>query len=1245
MSTKISALDERLKADIIGDEFFPIIDGGTGSSTATTGYQTFKIKLDTLFASGQGHEKVTSLVITEGKERNTGTNPSNKFFTLEYIDEAGTTQTLRIQKYVIEDNDVAFTHIDPAGYITSTQTISNGNTNANDKLVTSAAVDEHVVYKENLLFNNSDSTVKTYFGDSSTSRTTGSHILKDFRLNTEVAQDFVNLQNGATLITTFRAVEQRFDLVDYSDKIGISQVNINHFRINTIDDSNRLNIKDLGIGTGLIANSAITTVKIKDKAVLNSKIVDDAITTRTIINDAVTTDKIIDEAITPAKLSGSASTPSLSPSWDGTAVNIPRSLIVSSDINAGGNVSLKGTTLSIYNSTNRGSGNSHQGRALVHATGDKLSINHLSDFTAGVNINGVVTVSDMSLANINAGGNRSVITKEYVDRADILLNPIAEDKIQDDAVIHRHMTPDSVDTEELFDFCVTSPKVELVGPHWNSTGTVKIYNQLDVAGNKLEIGEPTAVGDKTEIVLRGPQTSSNLLRGFATITRNKGAAGDLSIKNTQGEITFSAAGDTNLRITGTRAFIPKTLTISGDGSSTIAGTNFTNPPLLVGNSTQGIAVDQNEIIQKGNHLILGVSDGATQNIQFKEGVNTLATINGSTGNFTSQGDIITNTGNVKGAGTNSSLFLDGQGANIRLHGSADSAVLINNANHSADIHNFSNQSGTALSLSINAKTKKVTLYSEGVNDNHLITKKYVDDKKIAPLDLTAGGPLWSDSGIVITKNSLFIKGTTNGNHNSVGVFTRNIIGENDGVNPDTLLRLKGGNSSSDASIIIHGNQHSNQNLIEIRGKQTQVQTSGGTNALDIQEDGRILVPLQTVAFVNSHPRAVATKEWALTEIGKTFPDIAYVQRIGSNMLGDLTWSAPIATAAGETPPNGNGLSWHADTDKASIKFYTDGDSSANNRLEFNIGDNGNENFLFTYTNTQSVTYNLLKVGQNNFSYKNSAVWYDGNTNGRVNSTKLATGAVTNEKLGSNSVTNTKILDNTITEAKLAHISPGYVIGKSPIDPTENTNLVPISQSVTSTHGNIVTSQAIKNYVEAAIAAAINAIPDPTPVVQRVVNNYIPAAVISTHTSPVYFQRIEGVNYGVSSPALSQPYPVGVQVQAQTINWAMTKNNTFGSNDPNDIRFYPEITFRDANDVAISETFRSTKVAFINTSNYKNEFTVTGTISIPTFILENTSPIAIYVGVNAHRDNRYDMFFLRHRQTRFSGLNMSTNKLT
>ena len=265
--------------------------------------------------------------------------------------------------------------------------------------------------------------------------------------------------------------------------------------------------------------------------------------------------------------------------------------------------------------------------------------------------------------------------------------------------------------------------------------------------------------------------------------------------------------------------------------------------------------------------------------------------------------------------------------------------------------------------------------------------------------------------------------------------------------------------------------------------------------------------------------------------------------------------------------------------------------------------------------------------------------------GVVTTPKLATGAVTNEKLGSNSVTNTKILDNTITEAKLAHISPGYVIGKSPIDPTENTNLVPISQSVTSTHGNIVTSQAIKNYVEAAIAAAINAIPDPTPVVQRVVNNYVPAAVISTHTSPVYFQRILGLDYGVSSPALSQPYPVGVQVQAQTINWEMTKNNTYGSSKANDIHFYPEITFRDANGTAISPTFRSTSAAYINTSNYRTSFSVSGTISIPTFILENTSPIAIYVGVNAHRSSNYDIYFLRHSVTRFTGLNMSTNKLT
>ena len=987
MSTKISALDERIKADIIGDEFFPIIDGGIGSNTATTNYQTYKIKLDTLFASGQGHEKVTDLIIAQG-EHETDTAVvdgvqlnGNEFFTLQYTQEDGNVQTRTIQKYKLQDDDVEFRHIDPAGYINSTQRISNNNTN--QRLTTPAAVIEHVDYKEDLLFDNSNSKIKVYYGDSTTARgNSATHILNDFRLNSEVADDFANLLDGVKPeLNTFKKIEEEFDLttVDRNTKIGTDQVNLNHFRINTEDDSNRLNIKDSGIVTNLIGSNAITSVKIRDNAVLTSKIVNNAITTNKIIKDAVTTDKIIDEAVTPAKLSGSAVTPPLSPSWDETAVNIPRSLSVSSDINAGGDVSLR-TTLSIYNSDSRGVGDSHEGRALVHTVGDKLTINHLQDFTGGVNIRGTVVVPDQSVTAVRSNP-RGVATKEYVDDADIRIRPLDPSRIQDDCIQLRHMSPDSVDTEELFDFCVTDPKVELIGPHWDDTGTVRIYNDLNVAGNKLEVGEiGTTVGDKTEITLRSPTSSLN--RGIATITRLKGDNANLSIKNTRGNITFNTGSSDDLTLTSTRALIPKTLTVGGTGSTSIDGTNFGNPALLIGDNINGVAIDQDEIVQKGGNLHIGVA-ASSQNIVFRSGTNTLATISGNTANFSAVGDIISETGVIRRNGDTADLTLRGgttnaNGAHIKLYG-VNNAANSNHAEYKSDLHSFGAVSGAASTLIIDAKSRRVRLVNEGSSPDNLITKNYVDTKKIAPSDLTDGGPLWQSNGMIDTRDSLFIKSWEPGiSRETVGVYTRNIYGRNANgsdlnIPEQSKLRLKashGGGEADDASIVLYATDHPNQNQVVIRGKQTQVQTIAGAVALDVQEDGRVLVPLQTQDFVKSDRRAVATREYVLSKQAETFPDNAYVLRNGTNGMnfGDLTWNNQ----------QGYGLSWDTGVLQSSIKFHVEGGDSLNNRLEFNIGDKGTENFLFTYTNTANDTFELLKVGQLNLSYKGYTIWHDGN---------------------------------------------------------------------------------------------------------------------------------------------------------------------------------------------------------------------------------------------------------------------------
>ena len=61
----------------------------------------------------------------------------------------------------------------------------------------------------------------------------------------------------------------------------------------------------------------------------------------------------------------------------------------------------------------------------------------------------------------------------------------------------------------------------------------------------------------------------------------------------------------------------------------------------------------------------------------------------------------------------------------------------------------------------------------------------------------------------------------------------------------------------------------------------------------------------------------------------------------------------------------------------------------------------------------------LIVGENNFTYKNKNIWYDGLT-GIINTDALASGAVTNVKLANNSVETSKIQDSAVTNLKLAN---------------------------------------------------------------------------------------------------------------------------------------------------------------------------------------------------------------------------------
>jgi hypothetical protein len=705
MSTKISALDERLQSDINGEEFFPIIDSTAGA------YHTYKIALDQLFQSGQGYEKVTGLALTAN---------SNNQFELTYTKEDNSADIITIDKYAIQDNDVAFSHINPDGYITSTQTIA---TNLSDsKLATAKSVDEHIDYREALY----DTQIKGYIGDDD------SGVLADFATLANVATDFTNLLDGVKPeLNTFKKIEEQFDTIDYSDKIGTSQVNTAHFTINEIDLSRRLNIKDSGITANLISVNAVTTNKISNNAVLRSKIADRAISNDKIDDVTITGAKVKDNTLTHNKLTSGA------PQWNSTQVDIPTKLNVAQTLSVGSNISSNGTDFKLYSATRAGT-NVHSGRALVHDVGDKLIVNYARDYTGGVNIRGVVTVPDQDDVAINAGGNRSVVTKEYVDAANILLNPIAGDKIQDNAIALRHMSDNSVGTFEILDDSITSAKIENIGPQWNTTGDVVVSGKLTANGQTFTLGSNAIPHGNVSLSLLASAS------GSSSITRKTGANGALLINNSGGSIDLSPGSgiSTKLQVSSTKSTFSNPVHITGAGSSTIDGTNFNNPALLVGSSATGIAIDSNEIIQKGDHLILGVSEGISQNIYFKEGVNTIATVHGNTGNIQATGGFVTDSGIIE------SNHLSLKSDTAKIYSQSGIAIDISNVGHIV----APLQTKALITSNQKSLTTREYVASE-------IAKVFPDDNYILKTGGDVGGDLaftnLSGKGITWSKNSHF----------------------------------------------------------------------------------------------------------------------------------------------------------------------------------------------------------------------------------------------------------------------------------------------------------------------------------------------------------------------------------------------------------------------------------------------------------------------------------------------------------
>ena len=707
MSTKISGLTERYQSDINGSEFFPIIDA---DSQTPTSFHTYKITLDELFVSGIGYEKVTGIAVTGGAT----VQDDNETFTLTYSKEDNSTDVLTIEKYKILDNDVKFSHIDPVGYITSVEKVSNNIVDT--QLVTSAAVEQHRIYREGIY----DDAIKLYFGDADTLRdSNATHVLADFRLNTEVAADFVTLKGGVTAnFDTLGKIEIGLnELYQVQQiKIGTNQVNTSQFTIDPVNLSKRLNIKNLGIVTALINNKAVINSKIADGAVNNIKLGNKSISTSKIQNSAIITQHIADDAVTTDKLSQGA------PSWNSTTVNIPGRLTVASSAVFNGSIRSNSTDFYLYNSTRAG-GNVHSGRALVHGSGDKLIVNYGGDYTGGTDIFGRTRAPQNSQTAILGGDQYTVATKGYVDYADIRIRPLDPSRIQNDCIQLRHMSDDSVSTSEIIDGSITTAKIDAKGPHWDTGGNTQLEGNLTTFGKTLQIGRSDDANGFSPAMIK---LYSDGKLGY--VMRKPGKSGEMVIGNSTGNVAINISGNV-ATFSQSKATLATPLVVGGT-FTTIAGENHSNPLLQLGDKTGScLSMDDNEIQQKSNNLYLGVDAGRTINFR-ADGV-WLGRFDGRNKRFEAEGDIIAKSGRISQFVNTESLNLLGgtsanTGADIALYGTqstSNSGV----AQYSANSHVFKSVDGKKQFLTINGITGKLSINVQGTADNDLVNKQYVDD--------------------------------------------------------------------------------------------------------------------------------------------------------------------------------------------------------------------------------------------------------------------------------------------------------------------------------------------------------------------------------------------------------------------------------------------------------------------------------------------------------------------------------------
>lgn len=141
-------------------------------------------------------------------------------------------------------------------------------------------------------------------------------------------------------------------------------------------------------------------------------------------------------------------------------------------------------------------------------------------------------------------------------------------------------------------------------------------------------------------------------------------------------------------------------------------------------------------------------------------------------------------------------------------------------------------------------------------------------------------------------------------------------------------------------------------------------SSDNANGVVIQD---LALTFDTYGHVTG--QSIATVDLDGRYYTETESDNRFVNVTGDTMTGSLNFTTADT-----------GITWNMNTDGASIKFYNTGDGDTDSRLEFNVNDNTNEDFRFTYT-TGGATTELLRMmpdgGQTGITFRGNTVWHAG----------------------------------------------------------------------------------------------------------------------------------------------------------------------------------------------------------------------------------------------------------------------------